>query len=161
MFLLSALWRPNIWPKTGFPWLFEKKILSQFLSYLAFTLMGWVFWTLFILVLLSSILDPWRPNICSRKGFQNFSSHYPPVANTKPDFFRRLCSIHNDCKTRIFVEYFWIRWVVIGAGVYCLHLWVQHVCFVLILNHGLWKFWSIARTSTFHTMTRAINWRAN
>ena len=40
----SALWWPNIWPKMGFPDLFFFKLLAQFISCLAFTLMGWVSW---------------------------------------------------------------------------------------------------------------------
>ena len=52
---ISALWWPNIWPKMGFPEL-RKKWLAYFILYLAFTLFGWVSWTLFIFVFLASIL---------------------------------------------------------------------------------------------------------
>ena len=58
--------------KWGF-WNFLKKTLAQFISYLAFTLMGWVSWPLFLF------------------------------------------------------GYFWMRWVLIRAGVYCPHLWAQLV----------------------------------
>ena len=112
--------RPNIWPKMGFPELFEKNIglihfipgiypygvslltpihfrvpglifgplvakylaengvswtfwkkkqLAQFISYLAFTLMGWVSWPLFIFVFLASFAALWWPNIWPRMGF--------------------------------------------------------------------------------------------
>ena len=51
----SALWWPNIWPKSGFPELFEKIIGSiHFILYLAFTLMGWASWPLYIFVFLAS-----------------------------------------------------------------------------------------------------------
>ena len=145
--LFSALWRPNIWPKMGFPELFEKtigsihfipgiypygvsfltplhfgvpslifgplvakylaengvsgtfwkRILAQFISYLAFIPMGWVSWPLYIFVFLASF--SWRIPTC----------------------------VAHDCKIEIFIGYFWMRWVVIRAGVYCPHLWAQLV----------------------------------
>ena len=116
--LILALWWPNIWPKMGFPELFEKllaqfisywhlplsgesldpyafscswphfrpsggqifgriwafrnflkKLLAQLISYLAFTLMGWVSWPLYIFVLLASILALWWPNIWPKMRF--------------------------------------------------------------------------------------------
>ena len=48
---------------------FLKKLLAQFISYLAFTLMGWVSWTLFIFVFLASFLALWWPNIWPKMGF--------------------------------------------------------------------------------------------
>ena len=47
VFLASflAFWWPNVWLKMWFPELFEK-LLAQFISYLAFILMGWVSWPL-------------------------------------------------------------------------------------------------------------------
>ena len=45
-----------------------------------------------------------------------------------------LCNTQNDCKIGIFLEYFWIRWVMIRAGEDCPHLWAQ---LVGILDH-LW-----------------------
>ena len=48
---------------------FLKKLLAQFISYLAFTLMGWVSWSLFIFVFLASILALWWPNIWRIMGF--------------------------------------------------------------------------------------------
>ena len=73
----SALWWPNIWPKMGFPELFEK-VLAQFISYLVFILMGWGSWPLYIFVFLASFSALWWPNIWpgqifDRKwGFRNF-----------------------------------------------------------------------------------------
>ena len=119
VFLASflALWWPNIWPKMGFPELFDKiigpihfipgiypygvslltpihfrvpglifgplvggqifgwkwgfrnflkKLLAQFISYLAFTLMGWVSWPLYIFMFLASFSTLWWPNICGK-----------------------------------------------------------------------------------------------
>ena len=48
---------------------FLKKLLAQFISYLAFTLMGWVSWPLFIFVFLASFLTLWWPNIWPKMGF--------------------------------------------------------------------------------------------
>ena len=135
----SVLWWPNIWPKMGFPELFEKtigsihfipgiypygvsfftpihfcvpslifgplvakyvaekwgfqnflkKLLAQFISYLAFTLMGWVSWPLYIFLFLASF--SWRIPTC----------------------------VAHNCKIEIFIGYFWMRWVMIRVGVYC------------------------------------------
>ena len=52
----------------GFPELF-KKLLAQFISYLAFTLMGWVSWPLYIFVFLASFSALWWPNIWPKMGF--------------------------------------------------------------------------------------------
>ena len=74
MFLasFSALWWPNIWLKMGFPVLFEKKkLLDEFISYLAFILMGWVSWPLYIFVFLASLSAIWWPNIWLKMGFPN------------------------------------------------------------------------------------------
>ena len=118
----SALWWPNIWPKKGFPELFEKtndsihfipgiypngvsfftpihfrvpslifvplvaknlaengvsrifwkKLLTQFTSYLASILMGWVSWPLYIFVFLASFSALWWPNIWLKMGFPGF-----------------------------------------------------------------------------------------
>ena len=48
---------------------FLKKLLAQFISYLAFILMGWVSWPLFIFVFLASFLALWWPNIWPKMGF--------------------------------------------------------------------------------------------
>ena len=69
---------------------FWKKLMVQFISCLAFTLMGWVSRPLYIFVILASFSALW-------------------------------------CKIEIFIGYFWMRWVVIRAGVYCPHLWAQLV----------------------------------
>ena len=61
---LSAPWWPNIRPKNGVSGSFGKTIGSiDFILYLAFTLMGWVFWPLFISVFLASFSALWWPNI--------------------------------------------------------------------------------------------------
>ena len=48
---------------------FLKKLLAQFISYLAFTLMGWVSLPLYILVFLALFSALWWPNIWSKIGF--------------------------------------------------------------------------------------------
>ena len=48
---------------------FFKKVLAQFISYLAFTLMGWVSWPLHIFVFLASFSALWWPNIWPKMGF--------------------------------------------------------------------------------------------
>ena len=63
---------PNICPSVcrqlGFQ-NFLKKLLAQFISYLAFTLMGRVSWPLFIFMFLASFLALWWPNIWLKMGF--------------------------------------------------------------------------------------------
>ena len=48
---------------------FLKKLVAQFISYLAFTLMGLVSWPLFTFVFLASFLALWWPNIWPKMGF--------------------------------------------------------------------------------------------
>ena len=57
--------RPSVDKVSGTFW----KLLAQFISYLAFTLMGWVSWPLFIFVFLASFLALWWPNIWPKMGF--------------------------------------------------------------------------------------------
>ena len=44
-------------------------LLAQFISYLAFTLMGWVSWPLYIFMFLGSFSALWWPNIWLKMGF--------------------------------------------------------------------------------------------
>ena len=63
--------RPSVRPsvcRQGFR-NFLKKLLAQFIPYLAFALMGWVSWPLFIFVFLASFLALWWPNIWPKMGF--------------------------------------------------------------------------------------------
>ena len=64
----SDLWWSTICRKWGF-WNFLKKLLAQFISYLAFTLMGWVSWSLYNFVFLASFWALWWPNIWPKTGF--------------------------------------------------------------------------------------------
>ena len=67
----SALWWQIFGRKWGFR-NFLKKLLAQFISYLAFTLMEWVSWPLYIFVFLASF-RPSGGQIFGRKwGFRNF-----------------------------------------------------------------------------------------
>ena len=55
----SALLWPNIWPKMGFSGKFWKNYwLNSFHTWLAFILMGWVTWPLYIFVFLASFSAP-------------------------------------------------------------------------------------------------------
>ena len=58
---------------------FFKKLLAQFISYLAFTLMGWVSWTLFIFVFLVSFSALWWPNIWPKMGFPDLKKSIGPI----------------------------------------------------------------------------------
>ena len=64
---------------------FLKKLLAEFISYLAFTLMGWVSWPLYIFVFLASFSALWWPNIWPKMGFPELlektigSIHFIPV----------------------------------------------------------------------------------
>ena len=58
--------RPSVDKVSGTFW---KQLLAQFISYLACTLMVWVFWPLFIFVFLASFLALWWPNICPKMWF--------------------------------------------------------------------------------------------
>ena len=93
----SALWWPNIICRKWGFRNFLKKLFAQFISYLAFNLMGWVSWPLYIFVFLA--LFSWRIPTC----------------------------VARDCKIEIFIGYFWMRWVVVRARVYCPQLWAQLV----------------------------------
>ena len=48
---------------------FLKKLLVPFITYLTFTLSGWVSWPKFIFVLLASFSALWWPNILSKMAF--------------------------------------------------------------------------------------------
>ena len=142
----SVFWWPNIWPKMGFPELFEKnfwlnsfytwhlslwgeslepytfscswphfrpsggqifgrkcgfrnflkKLLAQIISYLAFTLMWWNSWPLFIFVFQASFQALWWPNIWPKMGFPQL---FKKKLLAQFIFFWRIptCVAH-DCK---------------------------------------------------------------
>ena len=43
------------------------------------------------------------------------------------------CVAH-DCKIEIFIGYIWMRWVVIRAGVYCLHFWHSLIIYWILVS---------------------------
>ena len=120
----SALWWPNIWPKRGLPELFEKTIGSinfipgiypygvSLLTPIHFRVPSLIFG-----LLVAKYLDE---NGVSRTFWKKLLTQFI--------FFWRTptCVAHN-CKIEIFIGYFWMRWVVIRAGVYCPQLWAQLV----------------------------------
>ena len=119
----SALWWPNIRPKMGF-WNFLKKLLAQFISYLEFILIEWVSWPLYILVFLVSCSALWWPNIWPKMGF---SEILIKLLAQLIFVWRIPTCVAHDYNIEIFIGYFWMRWVLIRAGVYRPHLWAQLV----------------------------------
>ena len=167
----SALWWPNIWPKMGFPELFEKTIGSiHFIS--GIYPYGVSLLTLFIFVFLASFSALWWPNIWPKMGSPELfektigSIHFIPViypygvsmltpihfrvpslifVPLGAKYFRVPTCVAHDCKIEIFYWYFWMIWVVIRAGVYCPHLWAQLVS--LVLSKACWN--SLIHNSSF------------
>ena len=126
----SAPWWPNIWLKVGFPELFEKAIGSihfipgiypygvSLLTPIHFHAPSLIFGPMVTKYLVENrvswtlkkkLLVSWRIPTC----------------------------VAHDCKIQIFIEYFWMRWVAIRAGVYCPHLWAQLVA-NFIFHHNMW-----------------------
>ena len=68
--LISAM-VPKFLPENGVSKIKKKTVCS--ISYLAFYLIGWVSWPLFILTSLPSIVALWWPNICPKMHFPDFS----------------------------------------------------------------------------------------
>ena len=107
----SALWWPNIWPKMGFPELFKKSIGSIHFIYIpGMYPYGVSLLTPIHFCVPSLIFGPLVAKYLAENG----------VSKT----FRK------NYQIEIFVGYFWMRWVVIRAGVYCPHLWAQLVEFI-------------------------------
>ena len=123
-----------------------KKLLVPFITYLAFTLRGWVSWPLFIFVFLASFSAPWWANIWPKKGFWNFlkkllAQFISYLAYTLMGWVSWpvyivvfLASFSTLWWPKILWQigfpdlgYFWMNWIVIRAGVYCPHLWAKLV----------------------------------
>ena len=109
---------------------FLKKLLAQFISNLAFTLMGWVCWPLYIFVFLASFSALWWPNIWSKIGFLEFKKKQLWVPFLTYLAFTLMGWVSWPlfifvflAPIEIIVGYFWMRWLVIRAWVYCPHLW--------------------------------------
>ena len=87
-------------------WNFLKKILAPFISYLAFTLMGWVSWPLHIWVFLSLFSALWWPNILPKIRIPELfvktigSIHFIP--GIYPDGVSLLTPIHFRVPSLIF-----------------------------------------------------------
>ena len=89
-YTFSCSW-PHFWlsggqifgRKWGF-WNFLKKLLAQFISYLAFTLIGWVSWPIYIFMFLASFSALWWPNIWPKMGFPEIfeKKHWPNSFHT-------------------------------------------------------------------------------
>ena len=66
---------------------FLKKLLAQLISYLAFALMGWVSWPLYIFVFLASFSALLWPNIWLKKGFLELFQKTIGSINFIPDIY--------------------------------------------------------------------------
>ena len=104
---------------------FWKKLLAQFISYLVFNPDGVSLLTPIHFRVPSLIFGPLvakylAENEVSGTFWKNYWFH------SKFSWRIPNCVAH-DCKIEIFIGYFWMRWVVIRAGVYCPHLWAQLV----------------------------------
>ena len=124
--------------------------------------MGWVSWPVCNFVCLASFSALWWPNIWLKMRFPELfektigsihfiSGIYPygvslstPVHLPVPNliFGLLVAKYLADCKIEIFIGYFWMRWVLIRAGVYCPHLWAQLVLNRTIIYQDLivWKY---------------------
>ena len=113
----SALWWPNIWPKMEFPEI-KKKTIGSIHFIPGFYPYGMSPLTPIHFRVPSLIFGPLVAKWCLNSSGTKFSWRIPT------------CVAH-DCKIKIFIGYFWMRWVVIRAGVYCPQLWAQLVstCF--------------------------------
>ena len=70
--------------KQGFWNFLRKKLLAQFISYLAFTIAGWVSWLLLIFMFLFlSIVALWHLIFAPKRCFQKFLLHDTPVGKIK------------------------------------------------------------------------------
>ena len=120
----SALWWPNIWPKMGFPELFEKTIGS--IHFIPGIYPYGVSLLTPIHFCVPSLIDgPLVAKYLAANGVSGtFWKNY--WLNSMFSWRIPTCVAH-DCKIEIFIGYFWMRWVVIRMGVYCPHLWAQLV----------------------------------
>ena len=136
VFLASflALWWPNIWPKMGFPELFEKTVGSvHFIP--GIYPYGVIFLTPIHFRVPSLIFGPLVAKYLAENGISGtFWKNY--WLNSVFSWRIPTCVAH-DCKIEIFIGHFWMRWVVIRAGLYCPHLWAQLVG----SDNGLLPFW--------------------
>ena len=57
------------WTEYAVSGTYWRKLLTQLISYLAFTHMGWVSWPVFIFTFRSTTLAPWRPHIGPKMQF--------------------------------------------------------------------------------------------
>ena len=121
---------------------FWKKLLAQFISYLAFTLMGWVSWTLYIFVFLASFSILWWPNIWPKMGFPELfektigSIHFIPgiyphgVSLLNPIHFRVPSLIFNPLVAKYLAENgvsgtFWKNYWLNSFHTWHLPLWAE------------------------------------
>ena len=91
--------------------IFEKtnKLLAQFISYMVFTLMGWVSWPLHIFVFLASFSAPWWPNIWPKIGFPElFEKNY--WLNSFHTWHLSLCGESLDPYIFVFLASFSALW---------------------------------------------------
>ena len=119
----SALWGPNIWLKMGFPEL-KKKTIGSIHYIPGIYPYGVSSRPLFIFVFLTSSWSSEAKYLAENGVSGTFWKNY--WFHSKFSWRIPTCVAH-DCKIEIFIGYFWMRWVVIRAGVYCPHLWARLV----------------------------------
>ena len=124
----SAIWWPNIWPKMGFPELFEKTI-------------GSIHFIPGIYPYRVSFLTPIHfcvPCLI----FRPLMAKYLAENGVSGIFWKKLLVpfityLAFAVKGIFGWGYFWMRWVVTRVGVYCSHLWAQLVLKLFIGNSSL------------------------
>ena len=130
--------RPSVC-RQGFRNFVKNYWLNSFHTGLAFTLIGRFSLLRFIFVFLASFLALWWPNIWLKMGFPEFflKTMIPFITYLTFTLIGGWVCVAHHCKIENFIGYFWMRWVVIRAGVYCPHLWAQLVQSVSCILHGL------------------------
>ena len=147
----SALWGPNIWLKMGFPEL--KKRNYWFHSLHTWHLPLWSFLTPIHFHVPNLIFGPLRAKYLAENGVSGtFWKNY--WFHSKFSWRIPTCVAH-DYKIEIFIGYFWMRWVVIRAGVYCPPFMSTACC---VRSHGWTRRYALVGlpVSTLHVERQAI-----
>ena len=166
VFLASflALWWPNIWPKMGFPEFFEKTIGP--IHYISGIYPYWVsLLTPIHFRVPSLIFGPLVAKYLAGNGvsrtfwkkywLNSFHTWHLPLWGESFEPYTFSCSWpqflknYHLCSTRLQNRNFWMRWVVIRAGVYCPHLWAQLVSIKKII-------WRYCMQNGFHLASASI-----
>ena len=136
--------------------------MAQFISYLAFTLMGWVSLPLFIFVFLASFLALWSPNIWPKMGFSELfektivPSHFIPGIYTHG--VSLLTTIHFRVLSLIFAppggQIVGRKWGFLNFLLNSFFSWriptfVAHDCKIEIFIAYFWMRWIVIRAGAY------------